>query len=477
MNIFQTPVRSPDDAPSGQAAAPSKSPAPAPRLSPKAPSAEPRTPGPQGRGEPAPSADNIQESAADRAIARKAAADAAGQKKEKPKPAKVKSLEEIKKLSSQNVRERKTNSVETDNMALPEPKPEPARAELEDGRPDPKRARKAAPPEMEEPGLEQEEVLEDDFPAPIDLVDAEVEEEVVQDDPVFTPNLKFKAYGEEFDIPERFQGLITDAESEKEVHSVFSRAHAFDKTNGRLREADDHIRTILHPRLNQYENIGRELTELAQSGDIFGLAERFNLDPNKVLMAAAERIRMEQADPAVRAEHERRVAAEKRDRESTRRIEQLEAQNADIARTQKTRDFESLLARDDVSAVEKEFDERQGKTGSFRKMIQQRAQSIYLNSKIAADAGKGQIVDLTPAQAIQGFMQEYGLTLSPSAPGPKKAPQANPGQARVPNAAAPNRTPKAIPNIKSRPATPGTAKPEFKSIKEIEAFRKQNYGR
>ncbi len=476
MIIFKQPLRSPDAAPGTPASAPARAPsAPAPKPQAKAPAAAPRgaQAGPRDNA-PAPSEQNIQESAADRAIARKAAADAERAPREKPKVAKVAKLDDIKALNSNKVRVRKTATVETDNMALPEPKPEAPR--LEDGRPDPKRSRQSQAPEVEA------EPVEDDFPAPLEMVDAVEAEEVVQDEPLeteaepFTPNLKFKAYGQEFDIPERFQGLITDAESEKEVHNVFSRAHAFDKTRERLGQADQHIQRELMPRLNHYDGIRAELGELAQSGDIFGLVERFGIDANKVLMAAAERIRMEQADPAIRQEHERRVAAEKANRESTRRIETLEAQTANNARAEKTRVFESLLIRDDVSAVANSFDEKLGEPGAFKKMIQARAQSIYLNSERDARGDPTKIVDLTPQQAILGFMQEYGLTLSPQAP---KAPgkPANAAPARTPGAAPAARTPKTIPNINSRTNAVGSGKPEINGIKDIIAARKQKYGR
>lgn len=481
MIIFKQPLRTPD-APAGQAAtapaAKAAPNAPAPKATPRAqpPANKAAQAGPRAQA-PAPTPENLNESAADRAIARKAASDAANAPRERPKRAQVQKLDDIKKLSSQNVRNPKTTTVETDDMALPEPKPEAPRAEYIEGRPDPKTARKNQEPVPDE-ALDTvigEVENTDDFPNPEDLEQALVSEEEVQEK-AFVPNLKFKAYGQEHDVPERFQSLITDAESEKEVKDVLTRAHAFDRTRERLTMADNYIERDLAPKLAHYDGIRAELGELAQAGDIFGLAERFGIDTNKVLIAAADRIRMEQADPSVRAMHEARVKAERESRESARRLNTLEAQAAETAASEKTRVFQSLLARDDVSALAATFDERQGKPGTFAKMIQQRAQSIYLNSKAAADAGRGQVIDLTPQQAILQFMQEYGLTLSPAAPGQTKATPQTPNK---PTSQAPGgtRTPKTIPNIQSRPAAPGPGRPEIKSVKDIEKIRREKYGR
>lgn len=425
-------------------------------------------------------AGQAQESAVDRAMARKKAADdqeRAEKREAKASKKKINSLADLRKLHSSKVapEELKHGDIEVDGGALPNPRP----PELERGRPEPKVKTQTKVQHVEQV---EEETPETDGRGDIETAQveegqvAEASEEAQTEE--YKPNLKFKAYGKEHDIPELFHSLITSPETERAVHEVFEKSQAFEKTKAAYANLERVVSEQIYPELEFYRNVREDLNDFAGRGDVFGLLGKFGFDERKVLQAAAERVSLLEASPEVRAMHEGRERAEALNRESARRLAALERKSAESDRLAKRLAFESTLARGDVAAVAQEFDQKMGKPGSFGRMVAQHAHQVYLSSVDMAQSGRGRVIDLTPEQAVQDFMRVYGLSFpdvetvaadsTPARQAAKPVAKATATQAQKP---------KIIPNIGSRAASTTDARPVFKTARDIANYRKQRFGR
>lgn len=413
---------------------------------------------------------NQTESAADRAIARKQANDQAAKKN--VKKAKVTSLADLKKLHSDNVdpKDLKTNSVTIDESAADN-------VQMESGRPEPKNSRKREIPidtgEVEEPEIEAIESTEEEQPT----------EEVTQEndgstqEDKYEPKLKYRAYDEEHDIPELFHSIIKDPESERQVHEIFQKSHAFEKTKAKYEGLEASVKRDLVPEINFYRQVREDLNYFAKSGDIFSLAKKFGLDEKTVLQKAAEYVQLLEAAPEVRAMHEAKIRAEEQNRESARRLAALEQKAIESEMLAKQVAFESILKREDVQSVARSFDERIGTPDAFKKMVAQHAHQIYLNSVQAAQSGQGTVIDLSPEQAVQEFMRAYGLSFQAQSASAATNQTNQTQRKQQTNVATPAPKPRIIPNIASKGQSNIGQKPVFKSVKDIEKYRKERFGR
>lgn len=436
---------------------------------------------------------NVPESAADRALARKQASDAdarrtaqaegvKGMKKpEKPaKGAKVQSLADIKKKHSSNVEQPIETEVEVDPEALPNPK-------MEAGRPDPEvKSRRRADPEGETVAREDEPEVQ---ALATDESSAEVTEPLEGEPPVegeetveeFVAKTKFTAYGKEHDIPEMFHSLMTTPETERTVHDVFERAQAFDKTKERLAQVDQYFQQEIAPELTGYRQTREELVGMAKERDLFALASKFGFSENDILHLASERLSILESGPEEKRRHAELQRSRQEQRESARRIAELENKSMESAQLAKRTAFESVLARDDIQALAKEIDEKMGSQGYFARSIWQHGKQVYKDSAELARMGRGHIVDLAPEDAVKDFMRVNGLSF-PEAPATttsaKGAAAPAKGKAAAQATATPAPKPKIIPNLGTKPSgTPSGARPVVNSIKDIERIRKEKYGR
>ena len=297
--------------------------------------------------------------------------------------------------------------------------------------------------------------------------DPEAEAALEVDPNQYQPNLKYKAYDEEHDIPERFRDLIKDPESEKEVHEVFQKLHGFEKVKENYQNLDKQVRETIVPEVNFFRGKVGEINEALARKDLFGAMKILNVPEEMVLHAVAERVRLMDMPPEQRAMHDARVAAEERERASARQLQSLEARVQESEKLAKRSAFESLLAREDVASVENDFDGRLAKPGAFKQLIVDHGHLVYIQSE-----GR---INLSPEQAYQEVVRKYGLNVTArSAPN-----QGNPPSKAAPKATAPAQppTPKIIPNVASNAASTTRARPQINSVDDIRKERKLRFGR
>jgi len=283
-------------------------------------------------------------------------------------------------------------------------------------------------------------------------------EEEAPAEPAFTPNLKYKAFGQEHDIPEKFRGLITDPESEREVHQVFERAHAFDRYKATLTQLDADIKQKIVPELQFYRQTKDNFNALLQKGDIFGVLGKMGMPREKVLQAVADRIRIEQLPPEQREAYDAREHAQAISEQAASQIQQMQLRMQNLESLAKHSAIQSTFARGDVRSVADDFDKRVGQTGSFEALVRDHGALLYSQGK-----------DITPEEAVQAVMQRFGLSVPAQ---PAAAPAKTPQQVR-PVTTTPM---KVLPNVPSRAAAT-RSRPQINGVADIRKAASQMRGR
>lgn len=324
----------------------------------------------------------------------------------------------------------------------------------------------------------QEEVVESSAPevtaqpevVPERAEPAKEEPIIEQEAPAFSPNYKFKAsvYNKEskaldqkeYDIDPKFHALMKTPEDEKLVRELHEKAFGIDSVKERLNETKEQAQKHASD-LNEYKTTVSSLQKIYQTAvstgnyhKLDGFFQKLNIPQDVVMQYALEKVRLNEMPEAQRNAIMGQLQAETRAETVAEQQERLNQQMATAAQQMKSMQFEAHLSRPDISTVAQQFDARVGKPGAFKLEVARVGELAWYQS-----GGK---IDLTPEQAAQQVISNYGLSaqVSGQLPGPASAP-------KVPL----QRTTKTIPNVSGKSASPLGSKP--KSIEDLKNMYKE----
>lgn len=273
----------------------------------------------------------------------------------------------------------------------------------------------------------------------------------------YKPKLKFTAAKKEYDVPEIFRGLMTDAEKEKYIHSVLSKAHGIEAVQHKYKEMRDQAEQIhqAYTQVMQPIQLGQEAYK---RGDMDTVFATLRIDPNKVLQWAYEKVQLSQMPPEQRQLYEARTQAEKRAWELERQTASLSQQSLEQQANQIDQMIDLVLERPDFSSVAEAYDTRKGKPGAFRDLITLMGEQEFNRT--------GKIIP--PLEAAKAAVELLGEKIGGQArPAETPTPQATPA------AAAPAEKPKiTLPNAGGAKAS-APAKTKVKSIDDLKRIHQQ----
>jgi len=259
--------------------------------------------------------------------------------------------------------------------------------------------------------------------------------------PAYAPNYKFKSFDYEGEIPEKFRSLIKDAESEKEVRDIFTRAYGVDTIKTRHQELKKNFESVN----SNFTSLNSQI-EAARSdykrGDLDAFFDKLAIPKQQILQYALKTLQYNELPPDQKAALDARTQAERQAYNLERQNQALAEQYQTQAAQTKRLELEYTAGRPDLAPVISQFDAQVGKPGAFLEAVINHGELTWHRS-----GGK---VDLPVAQAVKEVMQIYGLGQA-KAPAPQNA-GASAGQIPVKPA------PKTIPNIGGQSSTPVKSK-------------------
>lgn len=273
--------------------------------------------------------------------------------------------------------------------------------------------------------------------------------------PTYAPNFKFKAFGKEYEVEPWMQSIIKDADTEKKLKDVLSKAYALDDYKGKyenLYQTHDQTATK-YGALNT--DVQRVMGFRAKK-DYRNFFAALQIPKNEIYEYVQHELSLDEAPPEQRAAYENQVKERERlyslENENTQVME-LYQKMADQARAT---DINLVMMKPEISSVASALEAKTGKQGAFRDLMVQEAQYVWYSQ------GK----DISAEEAAQLVLGKYGSFLETSPAGDAQlitAAQAN-GQATQP--IAPQAKP-VIPKVPSSGSSPVKKRP--KSLDDLRA--------
>lgn len=261
----------------------------------------------------------------------------------------------------------------------------------------------------------------------------------------YTPNLKFMVRGKELEIDKLYHGLIKDQETEKKVKELHERAYGLDSVKedrARTRQELDQVKTNYEAQNNYLNQMGKALR--SGNAEVFfdGVGIAGNRALEDVVLQWALNVAQRRQNPQAQSEYMRERQQMEQTSTYEQQVESLRVQNEELATRARTFELDQVIARPEISAVARAFDERAGQPGAFRQQVIERGAYHF--------AINGQ--DVSAEQAATEVMRLVGWNQSQqNAPViPQQGMQA---QSAVPSQSAGGAKP-VIPNIQGRGTSP-----------------------
>jgi hypothetical protein len=264
------------------------------------------------------------------------------------------------------------------------------------------------------------------------------------------PNTKFKADDKEHEIPKELSALIKDEATEKQIVELLQKSYGLDAVKGRA-ETVRQQRDEFKGKLSTYDKAIEDLRGHYKRGDLDMWMEKLQVDPNKFLKWALDKVNYSQLTPEQRQQKDAEIQSSRRAYELEQQNVQLQSENRDTTVQAMQTQLNYEFGRPEVSKFQEQFDKKANKPGAFFEAVRQKGQSTFTLS--------GGQKNMTPAEAVAEVMKDYAGFIQDAG-----GTQANPN---APKVVQPNQAQKTtIPNVQGKQSSPvGTPKP--KNLKEL----------
>ena len=287
----------------------------------------------------------------------------------------------------------------------------------------------------------------------------------------YAPNFKYKfavegGQSQEGEFPEFLRESIKTKEQEDEVRTIFAKAKGLDFVKPRFERLRDSYKNLDNAHSTVMDGID-ELKSHYQRKDFDSFFARLQIPQEQVLQWVLEKVNYAELPPEQRAVYDARRDADRRAWDAETRLSAMEGRTLEATQNAKHLALDASLTRPDISAIVTAFDSRAQKQGAFREAVRSFGELEWYRSQ-----GK---VDLSPEQAIQAVIAQYGLSPAAFAPAPGLSPQGSPAAPASPQPGVitpPAATP-VIPNVSGRANTPVSVKPRPKNLAELRKIGKE----
>lgn len=219
--------------------------------------------------------------------------------------------------------------------------------------------------------------------------------------PTYTPNFKYKAALQEKELDAFWHPLIKDADSEKKVKEIFTRADAFDYMKEKLQQRQSEFDSLQ----NDYQTkdqIINKVTSAIQKGDLESAFRNIGLNDHQIIQWAAKRVdylqTLNQMPPEQRAAIERQQQAallnEDYENQLSQMRNELQAQTVQAREVQ----LDMYLIKPELSQTVQFWDNKMGYNGAFRDMVVEEGKKAWAFEN----------VDINTEQAVARVLQRFG---------------------------------------------------------------------
>ncbi len=274
-------------------------------------------------------------------------------------------------------------------------------------------------------------------------------------------NPKFKAVGNEYELPKWAQGIIKDEATEKEVKDVFEKAMGLEhvkmrhqellNSNGELNHSHQEVLGGLDELKGLYAEATSPTGNIRILDDFFG---KLKIPQNVILQYAASLVDYMEMPPNQQQLIDAHIAA-RREARGLSKVNTAHFDRAFQAETQaRVMRLNAALEKPDIAPIAQKYDSFPGrKLGDFARRVAEHGEYTYIKSQ-----GK---TDLPIEDAVKQVIDMYGLGVQ----APNGSPQATgaapaPAKAGTPPVVPHNPKVPVIPSISGRNTSPTKVKPK-----------------
>lgn len=272
--------------------------------------------------------------------------------------------------------------------------------------------------------------------------------------PAFTPNFKYKAGGEDREIPEWLREAVKNPEHEKQIRELHEKVYGFDKLKGTSTKLEQQIQQVM-PEYSSLKNTIAKVTQFRDAGDLDSFFNATGVPKQAVAQWMLKELQLQEMSAEQRAVYD---SEQQLRRQNYTLQEQVANLNQSALQGQQQMQISSLqteLAKPEVQSVSNSYNARMANPDAFWDFVCQQADFM--------ERAGGKRV--TAEQAVQASLRILG----PQAAAPGQAQFGQAPQNQAPGAASP--TPPVIPNIGSRNSSP--TKKLATSIEDLRKMAKE----
>lgn len=273
--------------------------------------------------------------------------------------------------------------------------------------------------------------------------------------PAYAPNFKYRSAMQEKELDEFWRPLIKDADSEKKVKELFTRADAFDYMKDKLTEKSTSYDSLYTDFESQAKVVDRVMNA-KQQGDLDSVFRNIGIADHEVIQWAAKKVdylqMMQQLPPAQREAIERQQKATMQNQEYNDQLSQMQNQLQSQASQARTFELSMALGRPEVAPQVQFWDNKMGQSGAFYNLVVEEGQKAAHFEK----------AELSVEQAIARVLSKFGKFIDLQGAG---SPQMNP-QAQTANVP-PNQAAKPVIPVVSGASSKSPIKKQITSIDDI----------
>lgn len=277
----------------------------------------------------------------------------------------------------------------------------------------------------------------------------------------YTPNFKFTAADKEHEIDEWVRPVIKDAETEKKIKELYSKAYGMEEVKAvreKMKQEYYNYKSQAEPLIKTVSEAHKFYTSGKQSladGNINGYVHKtgeafkqLGITDEDLKKYVFHKLNIEELPQDRKQEYNRFNELELQNQQLQQQTQEQQRYVQQLAVQARTADLNQATSKSDIAPIVQAFDQRNG-AGSFNAEVIQRGQLYW----------QTQGIDVPAEKLVQEIITKYGLT-------PSVAPQAT---AQVQPQTVPT-----IPVIKGGSSSP--AGKVFKTTDDLVNYRKQQYG-
>jgi transposase-like protein len=216
----------------------------------------------------------------------------------------------------------------------------------------------------------------------------------------FEPNFKYKAALEEKELDPFFHSLIKDADSEKKVKDVFTRADAFDFMKSKKEERDEQYESLSNDYLHVTDTV-KNVEDALQRKDLTSVFRQLGVETNAVFQWAQQQIARMEMDPAQRQQLEQQEQVQLQNQNLEQQVSQLQTQYQQQATQARVVQLDVELSRPEIAQFAQKWDSHGGE-GAFKQLVIEEAKKVFYDTK----------QDLSARQAVEYAMSRFGKLLN-----------------------------------------------------------------